>query len=124
MIISRRMVFTSIALSILFASSPQAATKRHHAPKSHSSSHSSWDGTWSGAWGGNQATSITIEGMRVVSYTYQGASTPVTKSRITANKVTYEGTGSTVTMTRTGKNTAAATLHSQQGDGTAQLTRQ
>ena len=120
MIISRRMVFASIALSILFASSPQAATKRHHAPKSHSS----WDGTWSGAWGGNLPTSITIVGMRVVSYTYQGASTPVTKSRITANKVTYEGSGSTVTMTRTGKNTAAATLHSQQGDGTAQLTRQ
>src|ERR1700733_7893485 len=120
MIISRRMVFTSIALSTLIASSPEAATKRHHAPKSHGS----WDGTWSGAWGGNQPTTITIVGTRVVSYTYQGASTPVTKSTVTANRVTYEGTGSTVTMTRTGKNTATATLHSQQGDGTAQLTRQ
>ena len=112
MIISRRMVFAAIPMSILVASSLQAAPK------------TSWDGTWSGAWGGGQPCSVTIAGNRVISYEYQGASTPVTKSRVTPKTVTYEGTGATVTLTRTGAKTALAKLHSQQGDATAQLTRQ
>jgi hypothetical protein len=124
MIISRRMVFAAIPLSILFASSLQAAPKKHVRHERHAPHTSSWAGTWSGSWGGSQPTTITIEGNRVVSYTYQGASTPVTKSHVTAKVVTYEGQGTSVTMTRTGVTTASATLHSQQGDGTAQLTRQ
>jgi hypothetical protein len=110
--ISRRMVFASIPLSLLFANSLQAAPK------------SSWDGTWSGSWGGRDPTSITIAGKRVVSYAYQGASTPVAKSKVTPKSVTYRGNGTTVTLTRTSKTTAFATLHSSQGDATAELTRQ
>jgi hypothetical protein len=124
MIINRRMVFAAIPLSILFSSSLQAAPKKHVRHERHAAPTSSWDGTWSGAWGGSQPCSVTIAGNRVVSYTYQGASTPVTKSTVTPKTVNYEGTGATVTLTRTGKTTALATLHSQQGEGTAQLTRQ
>src|ERR1700722_16094033 len=112
MIISRRMVFAAIPLSILFASSLQAAPKRHVRHERHAAHASSWAGTWSGSWGGSQPTTITIEGTRVVSYTYQGAATPVTKSHVTPKTVTYEGQGTTVTMTRTGATTASATLHS------------
>ena len=79
--INRRMAFASIPLSLLFASSLQAAPK------------SSWDGTWSGSWGGRDPTSITIAGNRVVSYEYQGASTPVAKSKVTSKRVIYEATG-------------------------------
>jgi hypothetical protein len=121
MIISRRMLFASIPLSILFAGSLQAKTQHHR--HGHEHLRSSWDGTWSGAWGGSQPTTITIAGNRVVSYTYQGASTPVTSSRVTATRVSYAGNGTTVTLVRTGNATASATLHSQQGEGTAQLTR-
>ena len=84
-----------------------------------------WDGTWRGAWGGSQAqaTSITIANQRVVSYEYGGASTPVSASKVTAKRVTYGDNGNFVTMTRTGRATAFATLHSSQGDATAKLTR-
>ena len=110
--INRRMVFASIPLSLLFASSLQAAPK------------SSWDGTWSGSWGGRDPTSITIAGKRVVSYEYQGVSTPVAKSKVTPKRVTYISNGTTVTLTKTNKTTAFATLHSSQGDATAKLTKQ
>jgi hypothetical protein len=110
--INRRMAFASIPLSLLFASSLQAAPK------------SSWDGTWSGSWGGRDPTSITIAGNRVVSYEFQGASTPVAKSKVTPKRVIYISNGITVTLTKTGKTTAHATLHSSQGDTTAALTRQ
>jgi hypothetical protein len=110
--INRRMVLASIPLSFLFASSLQAAPK------------SSWDGTWSGSWGGRDPTSITIARNRVVSYEYQGASTPVAKSRVTRQRVVYVSNGVTVTLVKTSKTTASATLHSSQGDTTAILTRQ
>ena len=110
--ITRRMVFASIPLSLLFASSLQAAPK------------SSWDGTWSGLWGGRDSTSITIARNRVVSYAYQGASTPVAQSKVTPKRIIYVSNGITVTLTKTGKATASATLHSSQGDATAELTRQ
>jgi hypothetical protein len=110
--ITRRMAFASIPLSLLFASSLQAAPK------------SSWDGTWSGSWGGRDPTSITIAGNRVVSYEYQGVSTPVATSKVTAKRVTYRGKGTTVRLTRTSNTTALATLHSAQGDATAELTKQ
>jgi hypothetical protein len=109
--INRRMLFASIPLSLLFASSLQAAPK------------SSWDGTWSGSWGGRDPTSITIAGNRVVSYEYQGASTLVAKSKVTSKRVIYVSNGTTVTLTKTSRTTAFATLHSSQGDATAVLTR-
>ena len=110
--INRRMAFALVPLSLLFASSLQAAPK------------GSWDGTWSGSWGGKDPTSITIVGKRVVSYVYQGASTPVAKSKVTPKRVIYICNGVTVTLTKTGGTTAFATLHSSQGDATAKLTRQ
>jgi hypothetical protein len=87
-------------------------------------SKSGWDGTWSGMWGGSQATSITIEDNKVVSFEYQGATTPVTSSRVTPTKVTYGDNGVIVTMTKTGASSALATIHSPQGDATAKMTRQ
>jgi hypothetical protein len=112
--ISRRLVFALIPVSLLWVSAAQAASA------------GSWDGTWSGAWGGrdSEATSITVAGKRVVNYTYQGVSHPVASSKVTPAKITYEDQGVTVTLTRTGDKTASATLHSDQGDGTAELTRQ
>ena len=110
--INRRRLFALVPLSILFASSLQAAPR------------SSWDGTWSGSWGGRDPTSITIAGNRVVSYEYQGASTPVAKSKVTARRVSYKSNGVVVTLTKTSRTTAFATLHSSEGDSTAQLTKQ
>ena len=74
--------------------------------------------------GRKDPTSITIAGQRVVSYEYQGASTPVTRSKVTLKRVIYRSNGVTVTLTKTGRTTAFATLHSSQGDATAILTRQ
>lgn len=108
-----RMVFASIPLALVLASSVQAAPR------------GSWEGTWSGAWGGKEQTSVTIADKHVVSYEYQGVSHPVSKSKITPKKIVYEGDqGVTVTLTRTGEATASAALHSDQGDATAELTRQ
>jgi hypothetical protein len=59
-----------------------------------------WDGTWAGSWGGKdtESTSVTVEGKRVVSYTYQGASHPVSTSNVTPSKITYEDQGNMVTL--------------------------
>lgn len=121
MTIDRRALIAAVSVSFLFASSLQAAP-RHH---SHHSHHS-WDGTWSGHWGGSaqQATSITIANNKVVSYTYQGASTPVSTSTVTPTRVSYESNGVRVVLTRAGSRTANASLHSSHGEGTAKLTRQ
>lgn len=85
-----------------------------------------WDGTWGGAWGGKatEATSVTLNGDKVVSYTYQGASTPVATSTVTAKSVTYGDNGTVVVLTKTSRNTAFATLHTIQGDATAQLRKE
>ena len=119
MTIDRRAIVAAFALSFFFAISPQAAPKHHH-------SHHSWDGTWSGHWGGSaaQATSITIANNKVVSYTYQSASTPISASTVTPTKVSYESNGVRVVLTRTGGKTANASLHSSHGNATARLTRQ
>jgi hypothetical protein len=105
-----------IAASLIAAVSPAAMA----APKS------GWNGTWGGAWGGkaSEATSVTLSGDKVVSYTYQGTSTPVTMSTVTAKSVSYGDNGTVVVLTKTGKNTAFATLHTIQGDATAQLTKE
>ena len=87
---------------------------------------SGWDGTWGGAWGGNaqQATSITVSGNRVVSYSYQGVSHPVAAGIVTPTKITYEDQGNSVTVTKTGEKTAHATLKSGNNNATAELTLQ
>jgi hypothetical protein len=84
-----------------------------------------WDGTWGGSWGGKatEATSVTLIGDKVVSYTYQGSSTPVSASVVTPTTVSY-GTDVVVTMKRTGARTATASLHSSKGDATAELTKE
>jgi hypothetical protein len=86
---------------------------------------SGWDGTWGGAWGGKpeQATTITVSGKKVVSYSYQGVSHPVASSNVTATKITYEDQGSSITLTKTGESTAHATLHAGSNDADAELTR-
>jgi hypothetical protein len=111
MTVGRRSFLFAIPLSLLVVGSSQAAPK------------GSWDGTWRGAWGGQNPTSITIVKKKVVSYEYQGVSTPVVKSRVMVSKVVYEDKGTIVTLTRTGAKTANATLHSQQGDATAKMTK-
>ena len=83
----------------------------------------SWDGRWTGAWGGYNATAVVVADGRVVSYEYGGQTKPVTKSRVTPQQIIYEGLNSVVTMTRTGPNTAHATIHTFMGDGTAELER-
>ena len=102
------------AMAIAFSSAPLAASA------------TGWDGTWRGAWGGRsmEATSVTVAGKRVVSYEYQGVSHPVANSKLTAAGITYEDQGNAVTLTRTSRTTAHAALHSQQGDATAELTRE
>jgi hypothetical protein len=121
MMIDRRAVLAALPFSFFLAGSAQAASKR----RSHHSNYS-WDGTWSGSWGGSasEATTITIVRNKVVSYTYQGASTAVSASNVTATTVTYGENGVRVVLTRTGPKTAGASLHSSQGDTTAVLTRQ
>lgn len=85
-----------------------------------------WNGTWSGSWGGrtSESTSITVDGDHVVSYAYQGVSHPVSSSNVTPTKITYEDHGNTVILVKKSETTASAALHTQQGDATAELTRQ
>jgi hypothetical protein len=110
----RRTLLAALPLSVLFIGSVYAAPRF------------SWDGTWSGKWGGQdaQSTSVTIANNKVVSYQYQGVSTPVSASKVTATTVTYEDRGVSVVLKRTSDRTAEASLHSSQGDATAVLTRQ
>jgi hypothetical protein len=86
---------------------------------------SGWDGTWSGVWGGRpeQATTITVLGKKVVSYSYEGVSHPVASSNVTATKITYQDQGNSITLTKTGKSTAHATLRAGSNDADAELTR-
>ena len=109
--IGRHTVFALIPLSLLFASSLKAAPK------------TAWDGTWSGSWGGQRPTSITIYGGRVISYEYQGVSTPVAMSKVTPTRVSYGENGTTVALTKISRTTAYAKLHGPEGDATAELTK-
>jgi len=113
------------ALALAFApGAASAAYKTHHHYHGHHRVHSgSWDGRWSGAWGGNDPTAVNVRGGRVVSYEYGGATNPVGWSRVTARRIVYGESGVVVTMTRTGANTARATLKSSQGNGMAVLRR-
>jgi hypothetical protein len=121
-IVSRSLLLAvSLSLGLVGA----AEAKSHHKAHGHAAAKGgSWNGTWAGAWGGRDATTITISGNRVVSYTYGGSSTPVSGSRVTAKTVNYTDNGNSVVMVKTGANTANAKLHSSQGDGEAAMTRQ
>ena len=117
--IHRRALLAALAATLAFApAAPALARKAKHAAMG------SWDGRWAGAWGGRDATAINVSGGRVVSYEYGGSTNPVSSSRVTVTRVSY-GTpdGVTVTMTRTGANSAHATLKSGQGNGEAELRR-
>jgi hypothetical protein len=116
MTIGRRTFVAAIALAFLCVGAGEAAPKHH--------SRHSWNGTWSGKWGGQEPTSITIANNKVVSYQYQGVTTPVASSNVTPRTVTYGNNGVTVVLTRTGAKTASASLHSLQGDATAELVRE
>jgi len=116
--INRRILLAALALSL--APVPALARRAVH----HHAATGSWDGRWAGAWGGRDATAINISGGRVVSYEYGGQTSPVSSSRVTATRIVYDGDGGvTVTMTRTGRNTAHATIKTGQGDGAAELVR-
>jgi len=105
----------------LLAAAPADAAKRHvHA---HRGGGGSWDGHWVGAWGGNDPTAINIRGGRVVSYEYGGATTPVEWSKVSPSRITYGESNIVVTLTRTGSNTAHATIKTGQGNGVAELTK-
>ena len=116
-------VATSLALSLAFAPAADAASHRgHHAHRA--AAGGSWDGRWAGAWGGNDATAINISGGKVVSYEYGGSTNPVGWSKVSPSRITYGESNVVVTMTRTGANSAHATIKTGQGNGTAELTRQ
>lgn len=101
-----------IAAAMIAALSPAAMA----APKT------GWDGTWGGK--ATETTSVTVAANKVVSYTYQGASTPVATSTVTLKSLTYGDDCTVVTLTKTGRKTTFAALHTMQGDATAQLTRE
>jgi hypothetical protein len=107
--------------ALALALAPGVASAAKH--RGHSSN-GSWNGRWAGAWGGSDPTAVIVKGNRVVAYEYGGATNPVAKSHVTAKKIVYDGDGGVVvTLTRTGANTAHATINSSQGNGTAELVR-
>jgi hypothetical protein len=83
----------------------------------------SWDGRWVGAWGGSRPTAQIVRGGKLVAYEYEGQTFPVAASHVTPTRIVY-GADVVVTLTRTGPNTAHATIKTAQGEGTAELTRQ
>ncbi len=117
MTLARRALF-ALPLALLIAAPADAAAKRHH-----KAGLSSWDGRWVGAWGGSRPTAQIVEGGQLVAYEYNGQTFPVASSHVTPTTIVY-GDDVVVTLTRTGPNTAHATIKTSQGDGTAELTRE
>lgn len=111
----------ALPLALLIAAPADAATakRRYVTP----AGHGSWDGRWVGAWGGSQPTAQIVKGGKLVAYEYNGQTFPVATSYVTPTMIVY-GEDVVVTLTRTGVNTAHATIKTSQGDGTAELTRQ
>lgn len=114
-----RRAFFAAPLAALIALPAQASKKRRKA-----AGHGGWDGRWVGAWGGSRPTAQIVKGGKVVAYEYNGQTFPVANSRVTAQQIVYNEGDVVVTMTRTGPNTAHATIKTGQGDGAAELTRQ
>jgi hypothetical protein len=106
-----------LPLALLIAAPADAA------PRPRKATAGSWDGRWVGAWGGSQPTAQIVRGGKLVAYEYNGQTYPVANSQVTPTRIVYGG-DIVVTMTRTGPNTARATIRTAQGAGTADLTRQ
>lgn len=112
--------------ALALALAPGAASARqwrHHYYPAHRHYAGSWDGRWAGAWGGNDPTAVIVRGGRVVAYEYGGSTNPVGWSRVTPKRIVYGESNIVVTLTRTGANTAYATIKTSQGKGTAELRR-
>jgi hypothetical protein len=105
-------------LSLLIAAPAEAAPKRQTV-----AGQSSWDGRWVGAWGGSRPTVQIVKGGKLVAYEFDGQTFPVAASHVTPTEIVY-GQDVVVTLTRTGANTAHATIKTSQGSGEAELTRQ
>jgi len=119
MTLVRRFVF-ALPLALLIAAPADGAPKRH--PKT-GAGQGSWDGRWVGAWGGSRPTVQIVKDGKLVAYEFDGQTFPVATSRVTSTEIVY-GEDVVVTLTRTGPNTAHATIKTSQGSGTAELTRQ
>jgi hypothetical protein len=111
-----RRVFFTLPFALLIAAPADAAPKRP--------AQGSWDGRWVGAWGGSQPTAQIVKGGKLVAYEYNGQTFPVATSQVTPTEIVYGKEDVVVTLTRTGPNTAHATIKTSQGAGTAELTRQ
>jgi hypothetical protein len=115
----RRTLF-ALPLALLIAAPAAAAPKHYHKT---GAGQGSWDGRWVGAWGGSRPTAQIVKGGKLVAYEFDGKTYPVATSHVTPTEIVY-GQDVVVTLTRTGPNTAHATIKSSQGEGTAELTRQ
>jgi hypothetical protein len=121
---SPRFAVAVLAAALGLAPAAEAAHRlhaHHHGAAHHGGG--SWDGRWAGAWGGNDPTAVNIRGGRVVSYEYSGQTNPVEWSKVSPSRITYGESNIVVTLTRTGPNTAHATIKTGQGNGTAELKR-
>lgn len=119
MTLARRGLFL-LPIVLLFAAPAEAAKRHGH----HAAGGGSWDGRWAGSWGGNDPTAVIVKGGKVVAYEYGGGTNPVEWSKVTPSRITYGESNIVVTMTRTGANSAHATIKTGQGSGSAELTRQ
>ena len=119
---ARGTIFFIVAALVLGSLTPSLALepKRRHET---GAGQGSWDGRWVGAWGGSQPTAQIVKGGKLVAYEFGGKTFPVATSHVTPTEIIY-GQDVVVTLTRTGPNTAHATIKTSQGGGTAELTRQ
>jgi hypothetical protein len=117
--IHRRTLLAAFAVSLALTPAAPALARS----KSRHAAMGSWDGRWAGAWGGKDATAINVSGGRVVSYEYNGTTNPVASSRMTPTRIVYGENDIVVALTRTGRDTAHATIKTSQGNGVAELRR-
>jgi hypothetical protein len=119
MTLSRRAAFV-MPLALLIGPPANAATTTRR--RKATAGNGSWDGRWVGAWNGSQPTAQIVIGDKVVAYEFGGQPHLVAASVVTPTKIVY-GDDVVVTITRTGANTAHATIKASQGEATAELTR-
>ncbi len=115
--LAKRALF-ALPFAVLIGASAMAAPRNHKG-----SAAGDWDGRWVGAWGGSRPTAQIVKGGKLVAYEYEGQTYPVASSIVTPTKIVY-GSDVMVTLTKTGANTAHATIKTSSGEGTAELTRQ
>ena len=108
--------FLVLPLALLLSAPADCAPKRQKP--------GGWDGRWVGSWGGSQPTAQIVKGGKLVAYEYNGETHPVAQSHVTPTKIVYNEGEVVVTITKTGANTAHATIKTGQGDGATELTRQ